>query len=113
MRARNIPSCKFCRGVSRPNILMFGDYAWLPGRTNEQEGRYKSFLGANRGKKMVVIEMGAGKAVPTIRYTSERLGEKPDTTVIRINPREAEIGVPHISLEFGALEGLQKIDALL
>lgn len=113
MRARNVPRCKFCRAVSRPNILMFGDSSWLSDRSSEQGGRYKSFCDANRGKRVVVIEMGAGKAIPTIRYTSERLGEKPDTTVIRINPREAEIYAPHISLEFGALEGLQKIDALM
>lgn len=113
MRARNIPRCKFCREVSRPNILMFGDCSWLSGRSNEQGRRFESFCDANRGKRVVVIEMGAGKAIPTIRYTSEGLGKKPGTIVIRINPREAEIDSPHISLEFGALQGLQKIDALL
>ena len=113
MRARTIPRCQFCREVSRPNILMFGDWSWISDRTNVQQGRYRTFLESNRGKKIVVIEMGAGKAVPTIRYTSEGLGEPPHTTVIRINPREAEIDDPHISLEYGALEGLQQIDALL
>lgn len=113
MRARSIPRCPYCRDVSRPNILMFGDGSWISDRTNMQQGRFKSFLENNRGKRTVVIEMGAGRAIPTIRYTSEELGEIPNTKVIRINPREAEIDAPHISLECGALEGLQKIDALL
>lgn len=113
MRARTVPCCPYCRDVSRPNILMFGDWSWIPGRTNEQRERYKSFLENNRGRKTVVIEMGAGRAIPTIRYTSEELGETPNTTVIRINPRESEIDEPHISLEYGALEGLEKIDALI
>ncbi|MDD5285353.1 MAG: NAD-dependent deacetylase [Desulfuromonadaceae bacterium] len=113
MRARSIPYCPKCRSVSRPNILMFGDWSWLSDRTDAQEGLYRSFLENNRGKRIVVIEMGAGKAVPTIRYTSEDLGEVTNTTVIRINPREAEIDAPHFSLEYGALEGLRKIDSLL
>lgn len=113
MRARKIPRCLQCGDVSRPNILMFGDYSWISDRTGEQQGRYRRFLDANRRRSTVVIEMGAGKAVPTIRYTSENLGELPDTTVIRINPREAEIDTPHISLEYGALEGVRKIDDFL
>ncbi|HEU0265531.1 MAG TPA: Sir2 family NAD-dependent protein deacetylase, partial [Geobacterales bacterium] len=44
MRARSIPKCKRCQGVARPNILMFGDFAWLPDRTTSQEGRFDRFL---------------------------------------------------------------------
>lgn len=113
MRSRSIPGCPDCRGVSRPNILMFGDWSWISDRTDQQRRRFKQFLDNSRNKRTVVIEMGAGRAIPTIRYTSEELGEASETTVIRINPREAEIDPPHISLEYGALEGLQKIDLLL
>ena len=113
MRARRIPRCPFCRDVSRPNILMFGDWSWISDRTEQQKLRFREFTLTQRKRKTVVIEMGAGRAIPTIRYTSEQLGEQPDTTVIRINPREPDIETPHISLPCGALEGLQKIDALL
>ncbi len=113
MRSRSIPGCPNCRGTSRPNILMFGDCSWISDRTDQQRNRFRHFLEKNRGKKTVVIEMGAGKAIPTIRYTSEQLGEDQEITVIRINPREADIHAPHISLEYGALEGLQKINELL
>lgn len=113
MRARRIPKCPYCRDVSRPNILMFGDCSWISDRSDSQRLRFGEFRSERRGTRTVVIEMGAGRAIPTIRYTSEELGGRPDTTVIRINPREPEIDAPHIPMACGALEGLQMIDNLL
>ena len=114
MRAGHIPRCRHCGGVSRPNILMFGDWSWLPDRTSEQEGRFEHFLDKHHNKNIAVIEMGAGTAIPTIRATSERLGWRyENASVIRINPREPEIQSPHISLSCGALEGLRKIDDVI
>ena len=110
MRAEHVPACRFCRSAARPNILMFGDYSWLPNRTRGQEMRFDSFLNQYRDKALVVLEMGAGTAIPTIRYLSERLGQQPKTKVIRINPREANIGGGHISLPCRGLEGLDGID---
>lgn len=113
MRARRIPRCKRCPGVARPNILMFGDYGWLPERTHAQHARFDAFLDAHEGEALVVVELGAGTAVPTIRLTSERLGAREAATVVRINLREAAIRPPHLSLAAGALEGLTAIDAAL
>ncbi|NVN90972.1 MAG: NAD-dependent deacetylase [Desulfuromonadales bacterium] len=111
MRSRSVPTCPRCGCVSRPNILMFGDWSWLPQRTEEQEQRFECFLNELGEKRTVVIEMGAGTAIPTIRSTSERLGWRhANTTVLRINPREPEITTPHISLPSTALEGLRRID---
>lgn len=115
MRARQpLPRCGECGEVSRPNILMFGDWSWLPDRTHIQERRFENFMARHGARRIVVIEMGTGSAIPTIRATSERLGWQYDGAhVIRINPREAEILAPHVSLSCGALEGLQQIDRLL
>jgi len=115
MRARQpLPRCPGCGEVSRPNILMFGDWSWLPDRTRVQEHAFDRFLTSNAGRRIAVIEIGAGSAIPTIRATSERIGwNLENATVIRINPREPEINEPHISMPHGALEGLRKIDALL
>jgi NAD-dependent SIR2 family protein deacetylase len=113
MRARHVPRCRRCQGPARPNILMFGDYSWLPNRTRGQEMRFDLFSSQHRHAALVVIEMGAGSAIPTIRYLSERLGSRPGATVIRINPREPQIGRPHLSLACGALEGLEQIDSRL
>lgn len=115
MRARHpLPRCPDCGEFSRPNILMFGDWSWLPDHTHIQKHAFDRFLTAHADRRMVVIEMGAGSAIPTIRATSERIGWNFEhATVIRINPREPEIKPPHISLPCGALEGLQRIDELL
>jgi NAD-dependent SIR2 family protein deacetylase len=113
MRAQHIPLCIRCNAVARPNILMFGDWSFISDRTARQERNFDEFLIDHRDIPMVVIEMGAGVAIPTIRYTSERLGERYDATVIRINPREGQIASPHISLPCGALEGVRGIAAAL
>lgn len=114
MRAGHIPRCPRCKTVSRPNILMFGDCSWLPERTHDQENRFRQFMDEQAGKRIVVIEMGAGTAIPTIRAASERIGWScPEATVIRINLREPEIRPPHIGLACGALEGLSRIEGLL
>jgi NAD-dependent SIR2 family protein deacetylase len=113
MRAGHVPRCPRCNGAARPNILMFGDYSWLPQRSHGQEMRFDLFTSQHRKTPMVVLEVGAGSAIPTIRYLSERLGSRPGTTVIRINPREPHIGRPHLALACGALEGLEQIAARL
>lgn len=113
MRAAKIPECSACGRVARPNILMFGDYGWLHQRTADQEERFDQFLQENRQKALVVIEMGAGSAIPTIRNLSEQLGRTPHTQVLRINPREAQIHAPHLSFACGAVETLGEIDSRL
>jgi NAD-dependent SIR2 family protein deacetylase len=113
MRAQHVPLCRHCNQPARPNILMFGDYSWLSNRTRGQEMRFDSFLSHAQGDSIVVIEMGAGTAIPTIRYMSERIGQRSRATVIRINPREAHISGGHISLPCGAVEGLEGIDDFL
>ncbi|NPV73958.1 MAG: NAD-dependent deacetylase [Pelotomaculum sp.] len=113
MRAKYIPKCPRCGAAARPNILMFGDFSWLSGRTDRQGARFRDFLHRHREDRMAVIEIGAGTAVPTIRRLSEHLGSRRGATVIRINPREPQIGFPHLSLACGALEGLRGIDSFL
>jgi NAD-dependent SIR2 family protein deacetylase len=113
MRASQIPRCIRCGGVARPNVLMFGDSSWLGDRTERQEGRFGSFLEESRGCGMVVIEMGAGTSIPTIRNLSERLGRRKGVTVARINPREPWIDAPHLSIPEGALAALTEIEKRL
>ncbi|HSN90069.1 MAG TPA: Sir2 family NAD-dependent protein deacetylase [Anaeromyxobacteraceae bacterium] len=110
MRADRLPRCPRCGAVARPNILMFGDWGWIPGRTHAQQARLDAFLEEVEDRPLLVVELGAGTAVPTIRYASERLGARPDALLVRVNPREADVPAPHVSFAAGALEGLAAID---
>lgn len=101
-----LPTCPDCGNVVRPNILMFDDWEWLPQRVQAQQARYQAW-GAQRP---VVIELGAGTAIPSVR----RFGESLAAPLIRINPHEPETKGPQaVGLPMGALEALQAIDRLL
>ena len=108
MRAQKVLRCPHCGDISRPNVLMFGDFAWIGNRTDMQRSNYGAFLKQYR-PPMVVIEMGAGTAISTIRNMSENLGEHHEASVVRINPRDYHIPHPHISIPCSALKGLLKI----
>lgn len=113
MNALQIPQCPYCGNNARPNVLMFNDYFWVSDRTDAQERRLENFLHQINRQSAVIIELGAGMAVPTIRHLSMHLGKILAGTVIRINPREAKIPSPHLSLNLGSLEALAGISAAL
>lgn len=114
MKARDpLPLCPNCGRVCRPNILMFDDYSWLQDRMQLQKTAFDKFLKQHANRRIAVIEMGAGEAIPTIRVISERIGQKKGATVIRINPREPEIMSPHVSLLSGTLSALECLDTLV
>ncbi|MFD1558829.1 NAD-dependent deacetylase [Paraburkholderia silviterrae] len=100
-----MPRCPHCGALARPNILMFGDWKWVEKYTDRQESRLARWL--ESVERLVVVEMGAGRALPTVRRFSERHGPR----VIRINPREYTIA-PTVGLGIagGASETLQLID---
>ncbi len=104
-----LPHCPHCGAMARPNILMFGDFAWESRRTDLQRERLNRWLDMleQHRAKVVIIEMGAGTAVPTVRHTSEYIASRFDVPLIRINPRESYGAT--IGLEMGAVEALGKI----
>jgi NAD-dependent SIR2 family protein deacetylase len=105
-RLRNEPPhCPACGGLARPNILMFGDWAWVERRTELQYQQLQEWLAAV--DRLVCIEIGAGTHIPTVRYFSE---QQPGH-LVRINPNEPE--VPGNGRSIGlALGGQQGISAL-
>ncbi len=111
----DLPSCPKCGSLARPNILMFGDWGWDSSLTEQQEIRRMDWLAAVRtsGARLVVIELGAGTGVPTVRMTGERMASSPGTTLIRINVREPEVPAGHVGIAQGALAALTAIDGLL
>lgn len=108
-----LPACRNCGGLARPNICMFGDFSWLADRSQPGLDAVNAWRRKQRGAQLVVVEIGAGTALPTVRRYAE-LASAGSGALIRINPREPEIrhgrGVP---LAMPALEALRSIDALL
>lgn len=114
MRAGGIlPSCPQCGGLARPNVLMFGDYDWDGARAEQQSARLSEWFSGLKDGCLVVIECGAGTAIPSVRNTSEQLVRRLGATLIRINVREADVPKGQISLPFPALETLRRIDEVL
>ncbi len=115
-RARDpLPKCDRCGALARPNILMFGDFGWDGDRTGEQEARLSDWVrGLGRSDaKLVVIECGAGKAVPTVRMTSDGMVHRLGAALVRVNVREPEVPHGHIGIAEGALRTLREIEARL
>jgi len=109
------PICNQCGAIARPNILMFSDWSWVSGRTARQEGQLSSWLDSLRRdqKKVVIVEIGAGTAVPTVRQLSESIANQFSTKLIRINPQDPDVPPGHISLSFNAMEAINRIHECL
>jgi NAD-dependent SIR2 family protein deacetylase len=115
-RARSsLPACPRCGGTARPNILMFGDGTWIADRTEGQERRFGAWRAelATARARVVVLELGAGSAVPTVRLTSEWIARQLGGTLVRVNPREPEVPAGGIGLAAGARDGIAAISAAL
>eukprot|EP01052_Picozoa_sp_SAG31_P001234 SAG31_NODE_41_length_31342_cov_8.029286_24_plen_519_part_00 len=125
---QNWPTCKHCGGAARPSILMFGDSRWVD--DHEQAARWQNWRTtllelAEEGDKheplrVVVLEVGAGGNVTTIRNLGESLVEKllachARPTLIRVNPDlpladRAANQARTISLPCYGLEAVKQID---
>lgn len=88
-----LPRCPICDKIARPNILLFEDWEWLEARTLEQ---YQKLLAWRHGvSNLLVIEIGSGREVPSVRMMSE----SPNAPLIRINlhdekvQRSSDIGI--------------------
>lgn len=106
-----LPACAKCGALARPNVLMFGDYQWDADRTQRQELRFDAYMRdlTKRRASVVVVECGAGTAIPTVRNVGDRmvgLGAK----LVRINVREPDVPHGQIGIAQGALAALTAID---
>jgi NAD-dependent SIR2 family protein deacetylase len=103
-----MPRCPACNALARPNILMFDDGAWLAGRSEAQRRQLEAWLEMLTAP--VVIEIGAGTQIPTVRWFGELRG----APLIRINPSEPELASANgVSLAMGGRAGLEGIAGAL
>jgi len=110
----SLPSCPHCGALARPNVLMFNDVDWSAHVRYAQEAQFARWLGSIRGGRLVVIELGAGTAIATVRMLGERLvAERHPTSLIRVNPDATDEEEPVVPIRLGAAEALQRIEARL
>ena len=130
----NFVHCPHCGRLARPCILMFDDNAWMgdeapgplgPGHSQPRcyrqwEAAVKAALKADRRKRLVILELGCGLRVPTVRRHAERLLKqtiKYNTQLVRINLDEPEarkhgkLAGAIISLRSTCLAALQQVDS--
>src|SRR5260370_13121063 len=114
MRAQEpLPTCPRCGALARPNILMFNDWEWDNSETAKQEALLYAWLREVGSSPIVLVECGAGTAIPTVRHFCEQVADHPQRKLIRINLRHPEVPKGHISPALGALDGLRAIDECL
>ncbi len=104
----DLPRCPHCGSLARPNVFMFGDFAWEPSRSDAQQTAMDDWLAARADARLTVIELGAGTAIPNVRYRSEEL-QSCGARLVRVNPTEAHGRAGTISLMSGALEAICEI----
>lgn len=107
-----LPTCPHCGALARPNILMFGDDGWLPERSAAQARRLFRRLG--EAERPVVVEIGAGSAIPSVRHFAQEVVQRYRGRLVRINPTESAVpGGDDVGLPCRGLEALLAIDAAL
>ena len=106
------PRCRRCGGLARPNIMMFSDFEWVEQRQTQQMQGLQNWLATV--ERPVVVEIGAGTAIPSVRLLSQRIIYDHGGRLIRINPRESAVPTRFdVGLPCGALEGLSAMDEAL
>ena len=107
------PTCPDRELPARPNVYMFRDFTYLNTRSKAQEANFQEFLSKNKGQNFLVIEIGSGPHVQTIRMKTRMIKSAYGAKIIRINPKDYTIKPPHIGIPQGALEALTEIDEYL
>ncbi|RLN10739.1 hypothetical protein BBI17_007174 [Phytophthora kernoviae] len=122
-------TCPSCGGKGRPNVLMFHDRQWIANIDEEDgyiawESVMELMLQDDPSLNLVVLEIGCGLRVPSVRRETEMVVAdviegcgRPQATLIRINPDIPECDNPVIlangrflSIPTKGLEALEGID---
>lgn len=120
-KTKNFVYCPKCGAIARPNVLMFDDDCWIDVDDRHyrswRKNVVKEMTHTGVRKRLVILELGCGLRVPTVREHNEALLKKLGdigATLIRINMEfaaNAKQASRTISIKAGCLEALQKIAA--
>lgn len=104
------PRCPKCGGLARQNVLLFDD--WYYSDIYQSVKKVKLDEWIKKVEKLVVIELGAGKAIPTVRLFSERIAKQKKGGFIRINPQDGGVICKEkfVGLKTPALATLQELE---
>lgn len=111
-------TCPHCEGPARPNVMMFGDYQFHDGHRVTQWDAFAQWSDAlPSGAQVVIVEIGAGVDVATVRGKCESLSTACGWPLVRINPVEHHLPVHcapgSVAVTLGALEALARINEAL
>ena len=127
-----LPTCPLCSAYARPSVLMFNaddTKKWIRRQCSEDNLEHfesvtlPKFL-RREPRKVVVVEIGCGVNVPSLRFASERVlrtiaqeHRSSSATLIRINPdhptceSDSKLIPMVVPIRERALKALQEIDA--
>jgi NAD-dependent SIR2 family protein deacetylase len=130
-----LPRCPKCNSFARPHISHSTDYPEdvVPTRKQQQEEALLNWLRGMKNKSLVVIEVGCGESIHSLRVETEiivgkRLSHSSSsdsndtssfksktisnetTTLIRIDPGNANVPRGHIGVKMKAMEALIGIE---
>lgn len=88
LRLNDPPRCPQCGGLARPNILMFDDWGWT-GVRSVTRARLEHWVASV--SRPVVIEIGAGTAVPSVRHFANGIARQFGGRIVRINPSDCAV----------------------
>ena len=103
----DLPKCPKCGKMSRPNVYMFRDHTYVSTRSKQQKDNLIKTLDAH--KKVLVLEIGSGPHVQTIRALTRQIVKEKNAKLVRINPDYSDVRTPHMGIAGGALTTLSAV----
>jgi NAD-dependent SIR2 family protein deacetylase len=105
-----LPSCIHCGALARPNVMFCTDVNYHATKQSTTiNSKYNAWVDACRGKKVVVIECGAGLAIPSVRVESEDIAESLGAVLVRVNPTDFMVPPPQEGISEGAARSARAI----
>lgn len=81
---KEVPMCSECKdSCLRPQVMIFSDGSLIRERLDEQNDNFEKFVSSHSTGDMVVLEIGAGTVVPSIRNLGGSFIN--EATLIRVN----------------------------